>query len=242
MAFSRIVAAAPPSDERLTAAMAGIGMNLGVAAAVEPNLEDTIFFASEAAMDRGELRVLAILVTWFGVHASWVNADRLTRLVVAQSSPRVSALWAALARWQGTDRRFSRLAAVRIARVDLLSTGTEFQIRRHGEDPRFAHGPLRVPANVLRDRPADVLSSAELAKRHRAYRWRIVIGPSYRADMWAALESAPTLSAAALARKTYGSFASAWHVRRDFGIVAHAGARRSFRGARRAADPDGAGG
>jgi hypothetical protein len=39
--------------------------------------------------------------------------------------------------------------------------------------------------------------------------------------MWAAIEEDPTLSAAALARKAYGSFATAWHVRRDFELVGH---------------------
>jgi hypothetical protein len=41
--------------------------------------------------------------------------------------------------------------------------------------------------------------------------------------MWAALEDDPTLSGAALARKTYGSFATAWHVRRDFAVLARSG-------------------
>ena len=76
-----------------------------------------------------------------------------------------------------------------------------------------------MPANVLRDRAADVQPPAELARRHRAYRCRVLIGPSYRADMWAALADDPALSAAALARKTYGSFATAWRVRRDFALL-----------------------
>jgi hypothetical protein len=63
-----------------------------------------------------------------------------------------------------------------------------------------------------------VLQPAELARTHAAYRWRLVIGPSYRADMWAALERKPDLAAAALARATYASFASAWQVRRDFAV------------------------
>jgi hypothetical protein len=37
------------------------------------------------------------------------------------------------------------------------------------------------------------------------------------------LEMAPTLSAAELARRTYGSFATAWHVRRDFKLLSTAG-------------------
>ena len=87
------------------------------------------------------------------------------------------------------------------------------------EDPRFQDCPLRVPARVLRDRQQDVLSPQELAKRHAAYRQRIIMGPTYRADMWALLEGEPALSPAELARRTYGSFATAWQVKRDFELV-----------------------
>jgi hypothetical protein len=207
--------------------MAGVGMRFAAAPAPDPNIEDTLLFASIEAMENQDLRVLAILVTWFGVHAPWVNADRLTKIAAAQASARVRALWSALARWQRRDRRFARLARIYTAgRLDLLPVGTDFQAQRHGEDPRFAGSALRVPANVLRDRAADVDAPAELARRHHAYRCRVMIGPTYRADMWAALEDDPTLSAAALAHKTYGSFATAWHVRRDFTVVAAAGGVR----------------
>src|SRR5438445_7737916 len=101
-------------------------------------------------MESLDLRVLAVLVTWFGVHAPSVNADRLTRLVASQKSERVRALWSALARWQSKDRRFARLAKIYSGtRIDLLPTGTDFQVKRHGEDPRFERRPIRVPANVL---------------------------------------------------------------------------------------------
>lgn len=40
------------------------------------------------------------------------------------------------------------------------------------------------------------------AKQHRAYSFRVVMGPSYRADAWAALDPDPSLSTA-LARQTY---------------------------------------
>jgi len=33
------------------------------------------------AVSRDDHRVLAVLTTWFGIHAPWVNADRLTALV-----------------------------------------------------------------------------------------------------------------------------------------------------------------
>lgn len=220
MAHRRVIASAqPPIGDALTADLVGIGLLVGGEGSRDPNIEDTLLAASVEGLERDDLRVLAVLVTWFGVHAAHVNAGRLTRLVALQESKRVRAFWTALARWRTTDRRFARLArADRGPRIDLLSTGTDLQVARHGEDGRFAGSKLRVPAYVLRDRPADVLQPAELARSHAAYRWRLVIGPTYRADMWAALERQPDLSAAALARATYGSFATAWQVRRDFAV------------------------
>ncbi len=206
-----------PSADELTADLVGIGILVGGKGSPEPKIEDTLLFASVQGMEHDDLRVLAILVTWFGVHSGRVNADRLTRLAGLQESKRVRAFWSALAHWRGSDRRFGRLArGYGGSRLDLLAVGTDFQVARHGEDPRFAGSKLRVPANVLRDRPSDVLSPAELASRHSAYRWRLVIGPAYRADMWAALEAQPTLSASNLATRAYGSFATAWQTRRDF--------------------------
>jgi len=226
-----------PDADALTSAMVGIGMGFAAHPAPAPNIEDTLLFASIEAMENDDWRVLAVLTTWMEVHANWVNVDRLTKLVKGQPSQRVTAFWAAIARWRAADHRFARLGErpVPSDRTELLRVGTEFQVRRHGEDPRFVGGPLVVPAIVLRNRAADVLSPASLAQRHAAYRWRVIIGPSYRADMWAALETDPMLSAAELARSTYGSFATAWSVKRGFGIVAspegtHAGrATRSRR-------------
>jgi hypothetical protein len=213
-----------PSGNALTADLVGIGLLVGGEGSRDPNIEDTLLAASVEGLERDDLRVLAVLTTWFGVHSAHVNADRLTRLVALQESKRVRAFWSALARWRATDRRFTRLVRAYLGpRLDMLSTGTEFQVARHGKDGRFAGSKLRVPANVLRDRPADALPPAELARSHSAYLWRLAIGPTYRADMWAALERQPDLSAAALARATYGSFATAWQVRRDFAVWRAAG-------------------
>lgn len=220
MAFSRALATPSFSKDDLTSRMVGIGMLFGARAAKDPNIEDTIFAASIEAMDHDDLRVLSLLVAWFDLHSARVNADRLTKLVEPNSSVRVRALWTALAQAKATDRRFARLTKLHTgARIDLLEVGADFQIRRHGEDARFADTCLRVPANVLRTRPADNLSPSQLAKKHPTYRYRVLMGPSYRADCWAALVADQTLSAADLARKTYASFATAWQVKRDFAIV-----------------------
>jgi hypothetical protein len=141
------------------------------------------------------------------------------RIVQTRNEPRVRAFWAAVGRWLGSDHkdgRFARFTGLYSGpRLDLLSTETDFHVRRAGEDPRFAGGPLRVPAKTLRDRDQDVLTPAELARHHTGYRWRVLMGPSYRADMWAALERDSSLPAAELARRAYGSFATAWQVKRD---------------------------
>lgn len=213
-----------PHGDALTGACVGIGMLFAAPAVRDANIEDTLVAASVEGMEGDDLRMLAMLLTWLGVHHERVHADRLVRAVQMQTSPRVRAFWAAVATWLERDRRFTKLAEGRPEeRVDLLRTGTGFQVRRRGEDERFAGGPLRVPAGVLRDRAADILAPAEVARRHRAYRWRVIIGPSYRADLWAALEAEPGLTAAELARRTYASFASAWQVKRDAAVVAAAG-------------------
>jgi hypothetical protein len=222
MAHSRVATAkALAEGTELTAAMVGIGMLFAAKAATEPNIEDTLLAASIEGMERDDLRVLAVLVTWLGAHHSRINADRLIRAVQGQPSARVRAFWAAVARWLPKDRRLARLSELyRGPRLDLLRAGTDFQIARRGEDPRFAHGPLRVPARVLRDRSADILTPAALAKRHGTYRCRVLMGPTYRADMWALLDREPSLSASELARRAYGSFATAWQLKHDRDLLA----------------------
>lgn len=222
MAFKRHISPSVAFEgEALTSALVGIGMALAAKSAREPNLEDTLLAASIEGMERDDRRVLAVLLSWLEVHGAWINADRLTLLVAQLPEGRVRAFWSAVAHWLGKDRRFARLTRIYEGpRLDLLAAGTDFHIRRSGEDPRFVGGPLRVPAGILRDRKGDVLSPAELAKRHRSYRCRILLGPSYRADMWAELDRDPSLSAAELARRSYGSFATAWHVKRDWQVLA----------------------
>jgi hypothetical protein len=221
MAFRRnLLGEALPGSDILTSAMVGIGMLFAADGLSNPNIEDTLMGASIEGMGKDDLRVLAVLMTWLEVHSRWINADRLTYLVVAHPEARVKAFWSAVGRWLSKDRRFARLVqGHQGAAVDLLATGTDFHLRRAGEDPRFAGSALRVPAGVLRDRKGDVLSPAELARRHGAYRRRILLGPSYRADMWAELDRDPGLSAAELARRTYGSFATAWQVKQDWALL-----------------------
>lgn len=225
MAYKRQLAPdALLAGAELTAALAGIGMNFAIAPWPEPNVEDALMAASEEGMEQDDLRVLGMLVTWLGVHHAAVNADWLVRAVRANPSPRVKAFWAAMAAWLSKDRRLSRLAQLSAGPpLDLLRSGNDYQIQRKGEDTRFQGGPLRVPAGVLRDRASDVLPPAELARISRTYRNRILMGPTYRADMWTALERDPSLTPAELARRAHGSFATAWEVKRNWELLEGSG-------------------
>ena len=228
MAYSRTIQPATlPRGEELAGDLVGLGIRLAGRGAREPIIEDTLLAASIEGMEHDDLRVLALLTSWLEVHHPWVNADRLVRIASSAGPRRARTYWAAVGRWLSTDRRFARLQGLhREGRTDLLRRGTRFQVGRRGEDPRFEGTPLRVPAGVLRNRPSDILTPCELAERHRTYRQRVHIGPSYRADMWALLEAEPRLASAELARRTYGSYATAWRVKRDFGVLAERGMPR----------------
>lgn len=219
MAFKRVLFPVDfASGDQLTADLVSIGMRLAADSAMtEPNIENTLIAASIEGIVRHDYRVLSLLVDWFEIHFERVNADRLTKLALTMPDERVRAFWAALAQKKSNDTRFGKMEKTYMGpRLDLLESGTEFQISRNGEDPRFVGTALRVPTKLLRHRPEDILSVKELAKKHSAYAFRVIIGPSYRADMWALMDRDPSLSAADIARNAYGSFPTAWQTRRDW--------------------------
>jgi hypothetical protein len=225
MAFSRTVSAvaAPPADE-LTTRMVGIGMKFAAEPRVDADIERTLLHASELGMLEGDLRVLSLLTTWMGVHHARMNADRLVRLVGEDVAQRVRAYWSAVAVWLGKDRRLARLVkAYAGAPVDLLPTGNAFQLARRGSDERFAGSNLRVPRGTLRDRPDDVLTPEALVLRHAGYRNRVLMGPTWRADVWTVLEREPQLAVAEAARRASCSFATAWQAAQDFRLLRQAG-------------------
>jgi hypothetical protein len=206
--------------------MVGIGMNFAAKAQLDADIESTLLHASAVGMDEGDLRVLAVLTTWIGVHHAHMNADRLVRFVGAHPSQRVRVYWAAIATWLKKDRRLARLAdAYQGPPIELLPTGTAFQIKRRGEDERFVDSPLRAPLGTLRDRSDDVLRPEVLVRRHAGYRNRVLMGPSFRADVWTVLEKTPGLSVADIARSASCSFATAWQAVQDFRLLRAATAR-----------------
>jgi hypothetical protein len=71
-------------------------------------------------------------------------------------------------------------------------------------------------------RPEDVLAPDALVRRHAGYRNRVLMGPSFRADVWTVLEQAPELSVADVARRAACSFATAWQAAQDFRLLREA--------------------
>jgi hypothetical protein len=221
MAYARrIQPLLKPERYQLTSDMAGIGMNFDAEPNREANVEDTIYFASIDGMEAGDLRTLSVLTTWMDIYSPWIIVDRLARLVVNTGSRRVLAYWASIARWKRHDSRFFRLAGLyRGRRINLLPSGTDFLISRNGEDPRFQAVSLRVPMKTLRQREMDVISPDRVQKKNLFIRYRIMMGPTYRSDTWAMLDLHRDLTPADLARRTYSSYPTAWHVKKDWETI-----------------------
>ena len=207
-----------PSLGSLEQGMLGVGMLWGAEPSVSsevPNLEDVVWSLSVRAMEHDDLKGLDMLMVWLERHGWCLRVERLLGLAAA-SSARTRALWALVGAWQSKQRRLARLRRLyQGPALDLLE-GQAFLVQRGGLDPRLPPEPLVVPAGVLRWREQDVVSVEELAQRHPTYAARLQMGVCWRADMWSALRRRPDLSAAQLARLTYGPFATAWEVRRDF--------------------------
>ena len=198
--------------------MVGIGMRFGGRRNTTLRIEETIVHASAAGLDSDDLRVLSVLTTWIEAHSKYINVDGLVRCVREHESKRVHAYWSAIAVWLGSDRRFAKLSKVYVGpRIDLLSVGSGFHLSRSGEDPRFKGTTLRVPAGILRDRPADISPPKTVAAKHAVYATRVRMGPSWRADAWAEIESTPNATAAEVARRAGCS--TAWGVVQDYRLL-----------------------
>jgi hypothetical protein len=222
MAFKRdILPSSFATGERLTADLVSIGFLFAAnRAKEEPNIEDSIIAASIEGL-KGDYRVLSLLVDWIHIHMKQVNIDRLVNVLKELPDKKLKAFWSSVAKSQKNDPRLKKLSRIyRGSPFSLLDEeDMKFRLKRDGMDPRFTGSHFVIPGKVLRHRPSDIADSATVARFHLAYRYRLIIGPTYRADMWAALELAHKLTPAEIARKCYGSFSTAWNVKRDWEII-----------------------
>jgi hypothetical protein len=222
MAFSRAPSPeATPAPGDADSAHGGHRDELRRGAEADADIESTLVHASALGMDDGDLRVLAVLTTWLGVHHTHVNADRLVRQVGAHPSERVRAYWAAIAAWLRKDRRLARLATRLRGRAGRAAANRDRSSRcnvaaRMSASRSRSCSPRRAPSvtamtTCSRRRPS--------IRRHAGYRNRVLMGPSFRADVWTTLEHAPGLSIADVARKASCSFATAWQAAQDFRLL-----------------------
>jgi hypothetical protein len=207
----------------LHASMRTLGMRLGGSAAgASLDIELTLVSAAIDALPR-DLRALGVMLAWLEVHQARVNVPRLLRLADALSAaPLARAWWASVGAWLAReDARWKTLERLYHGTVQSLEDDevTTLQVQRVGEDPRFVGSSLRVHAKLLRSRVADVESPAELALHHRLYLRRLQFGPSYRADVWAALDAQPNAAPAEIARVVGCAYETARSVARDWKIV-----------------------
>jgi hypothetical protein len=217
----------PPEAASLNAALRSIGMRIGSmpASRAPADIESTLVASVEKALPH-DFRLLGVIVAWLEAHHARVKVPRLGRFVKRGSSASVvCAFWAAMGHWLGqTDARWRALERLhRGAPIDLDDPEvTALQLGRSGADRRFAESALRVYANLLRSRAADVDTSEQLAARHSQYRKRLELGANYRADVWCALERNPTATAAEIARIVGCAYETARAVVEDFRVLQRA--------------------
>ncbi len=208
-------------NAELNSALISIGIRIaGQKSLTDFNIEDVLISASIEGICQEDYRVLGLMVDWIEIHGKLINVDRLAKIVSILNDEKVRRFWKAISQWQSKDIRFKKIGKVSKIRgsADLLDVGTDFLIRKNGEDERFKGSALRVPNLTLRHRLDDIHSPQTLSQINLFYRFRLMIGASYRADLWALLEKKPHLTPTELARLTYSSFATAWGVKRDFEI------------------------
>jgi len=206
------------TGDDLTRAMAGIGMRVATSSPLKnPNIEDVLLSASMEGLKK-DWRTLSLVVDWFQKHSSIINVDRLTRaLIELKDNKLLLAFWSALAKTTGHDLRFKRMRSIYKGKPILLGDqASELLLKRNGEDERFQKSGLLVPNNLLRVRPNDILDIKELVKLHLGIYYRVLIGPTYRADCFTKLNNNFECVPSETARFAYSSFKTAWDAIHDW--------------------------
>jgi hypothetical protein len=209
-----------PRGAELTGKLIGIGFKIGGIKEENPNIEDTIIAAAIEGMT-GDFRTLSLLTDWLLVHAEILNVERLYKALKNLNNQRVNAYFASIG-WQiKKDPRFKKIESLYKGQKLFLDTNQsyEFLVSRNGEDRRFEKTKLIVANGSLRSRPVDIATPREMVQMHKDYYYRTLIGPSFRADMVSCFLRERNISAADLARRCYGSFATAWQVVSDMSLI-----------------------
>ena len=221
------------TGKSLDSDLRAIGFNLGGRKkSTDPNIEASIISASIEAVNNKDNRIAGLLVDWFTTHYLRVNVDRLTKFIFSLNDSDykfVKIFWCANAqRLFIKDQRFKRLSKLysgkRLNFADRsVERGqkrvTKMLIEIKGEDERFKRTCIRVPKGYFSERPHQIVPVSVIAKNHLPYRYRVMMGSSYRADLWALLDSDPNISAYALGKKAHCSYRSAYIAKKDYELL-----------------------
>ena len=207
-----------------------IGFNLNCKKpSTHPDIEASIISASIEFIKDKDNRLGGLLVDWITMHYLRINVDRLTKFVCSLSDSKyklVKFFWCANAqRLFAKDQRFKRLSKLykrkRINFADYFlkarqKKATKMFIEMKGEDERFKKTCIRVFNGYFSKRPYQIFPISVVAKNHLPYRYRVMMGSSYRADLWALLDREPNISAYALGKKAHCSYRTAYIAKKDY--------------------------
>ena len=219
------------TDDNLTEDMYRIGFRIGGSEPFRtqalPNIEKTLIAASiEGAVGR-DFRVLAVLTTWLGKHHKQVNFRSLKKLLeplfAENPNDDLSLYWSAIGFWiSQKDHRFAALKKCYSGpRREFGNRNSQVIIDEKGEDPRFAASPLKIVVGGLRHRLRDVMPAEYIAYLHASFANRILMGPTYRADIFMCLELGHT-DIFEIVEKTNASPAQIHQTRKDWLILREA--------------------
>ena len=217
------------SGKQLDSNLQAIGFNIFCnKKSKDLDIEETIISASIEAINGKDNRLGGLLVDWVTIHSARINVDKLTKFVRQLDHDQykfVRVFWSANAqRLALKDQRFKRLSQIykgkRINLADYLTQKkirpTNLLITLKGCDERFENTCIRLPKGYFSERSKQILPSSVVAKNHLTYRYRLMMGPSYRADVWAIIKRHPKISAYALAKKAYCSYRTAYVAKKDY--------------------------
>ena len=220
------------SGNQLDSSLRAIGFNVFCdRKSTDPNIEETLISASIEAVNGRDNRLGGLVVDWMTIHSARINVDRLTKFVNQLNNDTykfVRVFWCANAQRLFTkDQRFKRLSQIyrgrRINLVDCLTykkrKRTNLLIALKGQDERFTNTCIRLPKGYFSERSKQIFPASVVAKNHLTYRYRLMMGPSYRADVWGLIKRNPNISAYALAKKAYCSYRTAYITKKDYEML-----------------------
>lgn len=212
------------SGQELNKALVGLGFLLSSNSKKNMNIEHILISIVKEVFSDGlayDLRLLGLFVNWIEVHSSQINANRFIKLTYALKSPLAIKFLAGVFEYV-KDVRFKKFVAENSPkrRVHFLKN-SNFLLKKNGEDKRFKGTRLIVHSKALPNRPELILSPELLSKKHLYYRYRVLLGPTYRADIIAHLTVDENLSPAELARCHFTNYQTSYRAKKDFQIFSN---------------------